>query len=353
MSADAFMTQLRDILAWRQYEWGSPQYLWLGWLLLALALWGPLRYLLARRWALPLALRGQGKRRPPLPGRPVGGLGRRFFWLPGLLVLAGLALLWLALLRPQKVTSSSEHSAQVIDVMLALDISGSMMSADVLPSRVQGAKNALKGFVDGLEGDRVGLVVFAAKAFTQCPLSLDHGVVKYFIDQVTLGETVRVDGTAIGDALLTAVERLTREPGRNSVIVLATDGDNNAGIDPRKAAEVAAAAGVKVYTIGIGQRGGYDTVVRGPFGMAQRVHFEEPDEGLLTYIASSTGGRYWRATDAGSLSAVYQEISRLEKREVKVRARRDAEEHFYPFLLAGALLLGLGLLARLRVRNTL
>ena len=352
MSAEALLL-LKEALAWRQYEWGSPQYLWLGWLLLALALAGPLRYLLARRWGLPLALRGQGRRRQPLPGRPVGGLARRFSWLPGLLVLAGLALLWVALLRPQKVTSSSEHSAQVIDVMLALDITGSMQAADVLPSRVEGAKAALKRFVDGRPGDRVGLVVFAGKAFTQCPLSLDHGVVKYFIDQVSLGDTVRVDGTAVGDALLTAVERLSREPGRNSVIVLATDGVNNAGVDPRQAADLAAASGIKIYTIGIGQRGGYDAALRGPFGMVQRVHYEEPDEGLLQAIAGETGGRYWRATDAGSLATVCQEISRLEKREVKVRARRDAEEHFYPFLLAGALLLGLGLLVRLRVRNTL
>jgi Ca-activated chloride channel family protein len=149
------------------------------------------------------------------------------------------------------------------------------------------------------------------------------------------------------------VERLSREPGRNSVIVLATDGVNNAGVDPRQAADLAAASGIKIYTIGIGQRGGYDAALRGPFGMVQRVHYEEPDEGLLQAIAGETGGRYWRATDAGSLATVYQEISRLEKREVKVRARRDAEEHFYPFLLAGALLLGLGLLVRLRVRNTL
>src|SRR5688572_7220301 len=166
----------------KSYDWGNPEHAWLFWLLAAALLWGPAKALWGRRWALPLHPR---EARPlPLSGFAV--------WLPRALRGAGLALLVLALMRPQTVTSASESSVQSIDIYLAFDISGSMQADDVKPNRLAGAKAALKRFLDGVKGDRVGLVVFAGKAFTQCPLTLDHDVVKYFIDQVQFG-TVGVE----------------------------------------------------------------------------------------------------------------------------------------------------------------
>jgi Ca-activated chloride channel family protein len=162
---------------------------------------------------------------------------------------------------------------------------------------------------------------------------------------------VGVDGTALGDGLLMAVSRLVKEPKRGQVVVIATDGRSNAGQDPMLAAQVAAAAGIKVYTIGIGAKGGALITQRDIFGRVQQYRMEEPDEGLMTRMAEATGGRYFRATDEKSLMQVYAAIANLERREVKVKNRREAEEHFYPFLWLGALLLlGEALLrARLRV----
>jgi len=192
-------------------------------------------------------------------------------------------------------------------------------------------------------------VVFAGKAFVQCPLTLDHNVVKYFISQVDLS-TVAVDGTAMGDGLLVALARLAQEPKTGQVVILATDGANNCGVDPRLAAQVATAAGVKLYTIGMGRKGGAVTRFRNAFGQVFDQRWEEPDAKTLSAMAEATGGRYFRATDAGSLEAIYGEIARLEKRDIKVKSRRDVDEHFYPFLLAGALILLLEAVLRLRLR---
>jgi Ca-activated chloride channel family protein len=325
--------------ALRAYDWANPEYSWLLWVAAAALLWGPMKWLWGRRWGLPLEA-GEAR---PLPGTAFVA------WLPRLLRAAGLALLALALMRPQNVTSSSESSVQSIDVYLALDISGSMQANDVKPSRIEGAKAALKKFVDGLPGDRIGLVVFAGKAFTQCPLSLDHDVVKYFIDQVQL-TTVGIDGTALGDGLLLCVQRLIQEPRRGQVIVIATDGLNNTGQPPLVAAQVAAQAGIKVYTIGIGAKGGAIMTMPNQFGQLMQYKLEEPDENLMTQMAQASGGSYFRATDEKSLAGIYSQIAGLEKREIKVKNRREAEEHFYPFLLLGALLLLAEALLRLRLR---
>lgn len=323
----------------RAYDWANPEHAWLLWLAGAALCWGPLKWAWGRRWAMPL----YAKEPRPLYWTSFAA------WLPRLLRAAGLALLVLALMRPQNVTKASESSVQSIDVYLALDISGSMRTNDVKPDRVTGAKEALKKFVDGLKGDRIGLVVFAGKAFTQCPLSLDHDVVKYFIDQVQIG-TVGVDGTALGDGLLLAVQRLIQEPRRGQVIVIATDGRSNSGQPPLMAAQIAAQAGIKVYTVGIGAKGGATVTQRDAWGRVYTFKEEEPDEALMTQMAEATGGRYFRATDESSLSAVYQQIAQLEKREIKIKNRREAEEHFYAYLWLGALLLLFEAILRLRFR---
>jgi Ca-activated chloride channel family protein len=333
--------QLIDTLSrWSSYELGSPELAWLGWVLLALLALGLWRHGWDQRLSFSL-LRGEGG----------AGWLRGLAWLPRFLRLAGLGFLVLALLRPQSVTISTDKKLQSRDIFLALDISGSMQANDLQPSRVEAAKKTLKDFLTGLEGDRVGLVVFAGKAFVQCPLTLDHNVVKYFIDQVSL-QTVGVDGTAMGDGILVALQRLAQEPKSGQVIILATDGGNNAGQDPRLAAQVAAAAGVKIYTIGMGRKGGAVMRFSNAFGQVFEQRLEEPDEKGLTAIADATGGRYFRATDAGSLGAIYAQIARLETREVKVRSQRDVDEHFYPLLWAGAMLLLLEALLRLRLRVT-
>jgi Ca-activated chloride channel family protein len=328
---------------WRELEWAGTQYAWLGWLVLAAALWGPVRALAIRPWHFPHRL-------PGATGRGFkASFWSRLAWLPGSLRVAGLALLWLALMRPQIVNSATTRSVQALDIYLCLDISGSMQADDVKPSRLAAAKRTLKNFVANLKGDRVGLVVFKSKAFVQCPLSLDHGVVDYFIDQVDLN-TIRIDGTAVGDGILTAVSRLMKDPGRNQVIILATDGVNNAGEDPVKAARLAAATGIKVYTIGIGRKGGALMTFRDPWGRVFQQHLEEPDEEALKRIADLTGGQYYRATDERALDSIYARIGDLERREVKVHTRRDAQEHYFPLLALGALCLGAEALLRWRIR---
>jgi Ca-activated chloride channel family protein len=333
------MMDLLSLDKLRSYDWASMDYAWLGWLIgLALA-WGCAKSLWGRRWTLPLG---------PTEARPLVWVSF-VAWLPRALRILGLALLLLALLRPQSVISSSESSVQSLDIYLALDVSGSMRADDLKPSRIRAAKETLKRFVDGLRGDRVGLVVFAGKAFTQCPLSLDHEVVKYFIDQVDVG-TVQIDGTAMGDGLLLAVQRLIQEPKRGQVIVLATDGRSNAGQPPQVAAQVAAQAGIKLYTIGMGAKGGALLQVPNPYGGFSQVRMDEPDEPLMRSMAEATGGQYFRATDARSLDAVYARIASLERREIKVKNRREADEHFFPYLWLGALLLLAEALLRLRFR---
>lgn len=329
--------QLRDALqAWPGYELAAPDRGALFWAVGLLLVWGLLRWLFGQ--ALPVA-RGAGQ-------AAGGGWLSWLAPLPRLLRLLGLALLVLALLRPQMVRNSNERSVQSLDIFLALDLSGSMVTNDLMPSRVEAAKASLKQFVHGLSGDRVGLVVFAAKAFTQCPLTLDHGVVEQFIDQMQLG-TVAIDGTALGDGLLMCVSHLAAEEGaKDKVVVLATDGRSNTGSDPMLAAQLAAEAGVRVYLVGMGRKGG--ALWRAPDGNVYRM--EEPDEDLMTRMANATGGRYFRATDADGLRQIYEQIASLEKHDVKVKHHRDADEHFYPFLLAGALLLLAEALLRLRLR---
>jgi Ca-activated chloride channel family protein len=175
---------------------------------------------------------------------------------------------------------------------------------------------------------------------------LDHGVVDQFIDQMSLG-TVALDGTALGDGLLMCVSRLAAEEGsKDKVVVIATDGRSNTGSDPYTAAQLAAEAGVRVYAVGMGRKGG--AVIKAPDGRMYRM--EEPDEDLMNRMASVTGGRYFRATDAASLRSIYAQIASLEKHDVKVKHHRDADEHFYPFLLAGALLLLAEALLRVGLR---
>ena len=254
--------------------------------------------------------------------------------LPEALLLAALALGVVALARPQERDASVERSTEGIDIVLALDVSTSMTAEDFVPNRFEAAKQVAAEFVRGRESDRVGLVVFAAQAYTQAPLTLDYPFLLAMLGEVRMG--LIEDGTAIGTALATATARLRDSDAASKVVVLLTDGQNNRGqVDPQTAAEAAAALGVKVYAVGVGSEGG---PLRGrlPFGGALLRQAPGVDEAALRTVAETTGGRYFRATDAEALRQIYAAISDLERTEIEETVYLDVEER-YPLFLWPAL----------------
>ncbi|HZD03633.1 MAG TPA: VWA domain-containing protein, partial [Longimicrobiales bacterium] len=249
--------------------------------------------------------------------------------LEGLRTLA-LALLIVALARPQTGVTSESMSTEGIDIVLALDVSSSMLAEDLEPNRLEAAKAVATDFVAGRRSDRIGLVAFAGQAFTQAPLTFDHGVVTSLIGELRSG--MIEDGTAVGMGLATAVKRLQASDAASRVVILLTDGRNNRGeIGPVTAAQTAEALGVKVYTIGAGTRGTarvpVDDPLRGRFYATVRVDVDEP---TLKEVAQVTGGRYFRATDRESLVRIYGEIDQLERSEIEVQHFTRYEERFGP-----------------------
>lgn len=313
---------------------------------------------LAAPWwllALPLvawlALRLRQRRAPALrhggaaqlaPAR--GGLRTRAAGLLPWLRLGALALLLLALARPQ--TGSSRHSVtgDGVDLALALDISGSMAALDFQPdNRLEAARRVIEAFIKARPFDRLGLVVFASDAFKQAPLTVDHGVLQRQLEQVRLASELNLqDGTAIGQGLAAAADLLAHSKAKGRAIILLTDGVNNAGdIDPLTAAEAARALGIRVYTIGAGKPGRVPFPVPGFFGNDVQYIESELDEQLLSDVAQRTGGRYFRAQDADSLARIYGEIDRLEKSRYQVTQVDRYTERFGWALLPGLSLLGL------------
>jgi len=276
--------------------------------------------------------------RMPLPNTEVfegGPVSLRVLFYRFLPVLRGAAfvLFVLALARPQFVTAEKEYQTKGIDIMIALDISGSMLAEDFKPeNRLAVAKQEAIKFIEGRENDRAGLVVFARKAFTQCPLTLDYQVLIALMQDVKIG--MIADGTAIGMGLATAVNRLRDSTAKSKVIILITDGENNAGnIDPITAAELAKTFQIKVYTIGVGKGGLVPFPVNDPlFGKRYVQANVEIDEMTLKRIADITGGLFFRARDPKSLHEIYEKINALETTEVKVKEYRSYEELFHWFL---------------------
>ncbi len=251
-----------------------------------------------------------------------------------------LLLFVIALARPQKVNAEKDYTTNGVDIVIALDISGSMMAEDFKPeNRMVVAKQEAAKFIQGRENDRIGLVVFARKAFTQCPLTLDYEVLVRLLEEIQIG--MISDGTAIGMGLATSVNRLRDSDAKSKVIILITDGSNNAGnIDPITAAELAKTFGIKVYTVCIGRGGLVPFPVNDPLFGKRYVQAEvEIDEGILKRIADITGGLFFRARDTQSLQQVYERINELEKTEVNVKEYRSYEEMFHFFLIPGLLLL--------------
>ena len=255
------------------------------------------------------------------------------------LQMAALGLLIVAMARPQSSSTSETSNIEGIDIIMAQDVSGSMLARDLKPDRLEASKKVAQEFVEGRPGDRMGLVIFAGESYTQVPLTTDHGVMIRMLKEMKSG--VIDDGTAIGDGLATAINRLKDSDAVSKVIILLTDGMNNAGsVDPYTAAEMAKLFGIRVYTIGVGSRGTAPFPVQTLFGIQYQQMKVEIDEKLLATIANSSGGKYFRATSNQSLSEIYEEIDKLERSKIEVTEFRHVHEEFYPLVaLAIALLL--------------
>lgn len=269
----------------------------------------------------------------------------RFRFILTVFRMLAVALLIVAFARPQAGTENREVSSEGIDIMLALDVSGSMKAEDFKPqNRLYVAKEEIKEFVSKRVSDRIGLVVFSASSFTQCPLTLDYGILLTFLDQVKFG--MIKDGTAIGMALANGINRLRESPSKSKVIILLTDGVNNAGqIDPLTAAGIAKTMGVKIYTIGVGKPGNAMYPIDDPiFGKRYVYMPNEIDEEVLTEIAEKTGGKYFRARSRDELSKIYDEIDKMEKTEITVKEYIQYQELFILFVYIGLALLILEIL---------
>lgn len=263
-----------------------------------------------------------------------------------ILRLCGLALLITALARPQSSSDGQNITTEGIDIVLAIDISGSMRAEDFRPNRIEAAKNVAVDFIDDRPNDRVGLVIFAGESFTQCPLTTDHDVLKNLFQDVKSG--MIEDGTAIGMGLATAVNRLKESKAKSKVVILLTDGVNNSGfVAPVTAAEIAETYGIRVYTIGVGTKGVAPYPMQDRFGRTVYQNVEvQIDEKTLEEIADQTGGKYFRATNNKALAGIYDEIDQLEKTKIEVTEFRRYSEEFLPFAIAAALLLAFELLLR-------
>lgn len=264
------------------------------------------------------------------------------YWLrdlPMVLRLSALAVLIVALARPVEAHSSSESSTEGIDIVLAMDISGSMLARDFEPDRITASKHLASEFAAERIGDRISVVAFAGEAFTQCPLTSDKASVGTMLSRLRSG--VVDDGTAIGNGLATAINRLRESGAKSKVVVLLTDGVNNRGqISPIMAAEIARDMGIKVYTIGVGTKGQAPMPAVDMFGNQTYVMADvEIDEELLRKIANTTGGEYFRAVDNEALKQIYSQIDEMEKSEVQITHYTSYEELYLGWLLLGLLLL--------------
>ena len=267
---------------------------------------------------------------------------------PFILRILALALLIMVLARPQTTNSWQNSEIEGIDIMLAIDVSTSMLAEDLKPNRLEAAKQVAAEFINGRPNDNIGITLFAGESFTQCPLTVDHSVLLNLIKDVNCG--LIEDGTAVGMGIANAVSRLKDSKAKSKVVIMLTDGTNNRGeISPLTAAEIAKSFGIRVYTIGVGTNG----MAPYPYqvaGTVQHVNLPvEIDEKTLSEIASTTQGNYFRATSNSKLEEVYQEIDKLEKTKLNVRQFSKRDEKYEWFALAAFLCILLEVL----LRNTL
>lgn len=280
----------------------------------------------------------------------------RTAWQPSLFLLrlAAMVCLIIAIARPMTLTEEQKIKAEGIDIMMAMDVSSSMLAKDFEPDRLDAAKDVAARFVDKRAHDRIGLVVFSGESYTQCPLTTDRTIVKQFLSQLQCG--LIADGTAIGMGLANAVKRLADSDAKSKVVILLTDGVNNAGYtSPMQAADAAKKLGIRVYTIGVGTKGRAKApIARSTNGSYVFGWTEvEIDEPLMQRISEETGGQYFRAVDMESLERVYEQIDQLEKVEIESTSIRHEQERFRPFLLAAFALIALELLLQYTVFRTI
>ncbi len=308
-----------------------PNILWLMAIIPLIVLY----YIFVARRKASLTVSTIGGRRAPRPFR---------YWLrplPIVLRMVAVALFIVALARPVNITEEHETTTDGIDIVMAMDISGSMLARDFTPDRLTSAKHLAAEFVANRRGDRIAVVAFAGEAFTQAPLTSDQAVVETMLSRLRSG--VVEDGTAIGNGLATAINRLRESGAKSKVVILLTDGVNNRGqISPLMAAEIARDMGIKVYTIGVGTRGRAPYPAVDMFGNQTTVMADvEIDEELLKEISSMTGGKYYRAVNDEALREIYAEINELETSKVQVTNYQTYEELFLLWVVLGLLCLGL------------
>ncbi len=259
--------------------------------------------------------------------------------IPFICRLLAVSILIVALARPQSSKHWQNTTTEGIDIILALDVSTSMLARDLSPDRIEAAKQVAASFIKERPNDNIGLVVFAGESFTQCPLTTDHAVLLNLFSKVQCG--MIEDGTAIGNGLATAVNRIKDSQAKSKVIILLTDGSNNRGdISPATAAEIAGEYNIRVYTIAVGTRGEALAPIPGPFGGVRYEKVKvEIDEKTLTQIAQLTGGQHFRATDNNSLKAIYKEIDEMEKSKMNVKEYSKRQEEYLYFALLAFLFL--------------
>jgi Ca-activated chloride channel homolog len=263
---------------------------------------------------------------------------QRLHHLPFVLWVLACGAIVVALARPQSSSSGQNVTTEGIDIVMALDISASMLAEDFKPNRIEAAKKVAVQFIDGRPTDRIGLVIFSGESFTQCPITSDHAVVKNLFSGIQSG--MLADGTAIGEGLATSVSRIKESKAKSKVIILLTDGVNNIGeISPQTAGEIAKTFGIRVYTIGVGTQGTAPYPVKTPFGVQYQNMPVDIDEPTLKEIANETGGKYFRATNATKLREIYAEIDKMEKTKIDVTEFRHKTEQFYPLIIFALLCL--------------
>ena len=260
------------------------------------------------------------------------------FHIPFLLRFLAMILLIIVVARPTLSNSVRNETTEGIDIVLAMDISGTMLAEDLRPNRLEAAKRVAIEFIVERPNDNIGLVVFAGESFTQCPLTTDHAVLINLFNGIKYG--IIEDGTAIGMGLANAVSRIKDSNAKSKVVILLTDGSNNAGeIAPITAAEIAKTFGVRVYTIGVGTRGMARYPVQTPVGIRYQDMPVDIDEDMLRHISGMTGGRYFRATDNDNLKAIYSEIDQMEKTKIAVKEYKKKTEIYLPFAIVAFLLI--------------
>lgn len=268
--------------------------------------------------------------------------------VPFVLRLLSIICIIVALARPQNVYEEQNAEGEGVDIVLCIDVSGSMTAQDLTPNRLEAAKKVAIDFVNKRLTDRIGIVIFSGESFTQCPITTDHRVLISAIENIRNG--LLEDGTAIGSGLGTSVDRLRDSKTKSKIVILLTDGENNGGlIDPETAKEIAKAFQVKVYTIGVGTDGYAPQPVNTPMGVIMQQGKVSIDEKLLKEIAAETGGKYFRAKDNEGLAGIYDEINSLEKSKIEITTRTRYTEKFFPFVIAGLAFLFLELILRLTV----